>query len=132
MHRKCPIVSYHYGAGNQDELKNLFLKSIRLIGTWAVSLFVIAQLIATPLATLFVGYDHGLFALTRNGFRLYSFAFLINGFNIYGSAFFYRIEQRSALCADLVPQNAGLPDGYSPSAPAYSWNQRSLVLGCNC
>jgi len=80
--------SYHYGAGNQDELKNLFLKSIRLIGTWAVSLFVIAQLIATPLATLFVGYDHGLFALTRNGFRLYSFAFLINGFNIYGSAFF--------------------------------------------
>ena len=84
----APIVSYHYGAGNQDELKNLFLKSIRLIGTWAVSLFVIAQLIATPLATLFVGYDHGLFALTRNGFRLYSFAFLINGFNIYGSAFF--------------------------------------------
>ena len=84
----APIVSYHYGANNQDELKNLFLKSIRLIGTWAVSLFVIAQLIATPLATLFVGYDHGLFELTRNGFRLYSFAFLINGFNIYGSAFF--------------------------------------------
>ena len=84
----APIVSYHYGAGNQDELKNLFLKSIRLIGTWAVSLFVIAQLIATPLATLFVGYDHGLFELTRNGFRLYSFAFLIHGVHIYGSAFF--------------------------------------------
>lgn len=46
------------------------------------------QLIATPLATLFVGYDQGLFELTRSGFRLYSFAFLINGFNIYGSAFF--------------------------------------------
>ena len=84
----APIVSYHYGANNQDELKNLFHKSIRLIGTWAVSLFIIAQLIATPLATLFVGYDQGLFELTRSGFRLYSFAFLINGFNIYGSAFF--------------------------------------------
>ena len=67
---------------------NLFHKSIRLIGTWAVSLFIIAQLIATPLATLFVGYDQGLFELTRSGFRLYSFTFLINGFNIYGSAFF--------------------------------------------
>lgn len=33
----APIVSYHYGANNQDELKNLFHKSIRLIGTWAVS-----------------------------------------------------------------------------------------------
>ena len=84
----APIVSYHYGANNQDELKNLFHKSIRLIGTWAVSLFIIAQLIATPLATLFVGYDQRLFELTRSGFRLYSFAFLINGFNIYGSAFF--------------------------------------------
>ena len=84
----APIVSYHYGANNQNELKNLFHKSIRLIGTWAVSLFIIAQLIATPLATLFVGYDQGLFELTRSGFRLYSFAFLINGFNIYGSAFF--------------------------------------------
>ena len=84
----APIVSYHYGANNQDELKNLFHKSIRLIGTWAVSLFIIAQLIATPLATLFVGYDQGLFELTRSGFRLYSFTFLINGFNIYGSAFF--------------------------------------------
>ena len=51
-------------------------------------MFIIAQLITTPLATLFVGYDQRLFELTRSGFRLYSFAFLINGFYIYGSAFF--------------------------------------------
>ena len=53
-----------------------------------LSLFVLAQLIASPLASLFVGYDPALFELTRMGFRIYCFAFLINGFNIYGSAFF--------------------------------------------
>ena len=128
----APIVSYHYGANNQDELKNLFHKSIRLIGTWAVSLFIIAQLIATPLATLFVGYDQGLFELTRSGFRLYSFAFLINGFQYLWLCIFYRIEQRSALCADLVSQNTGLPDGSGSATSTASRDQRSLVLSCNC
>lgn len=84
----APIVSYHYGAGNQDELKNLLRKSISLISSWALALVILAQLIATPLATIFVGYDAELFELTRHGFRLYSITFLINGFNIYGSAFF--------------------------------------------
>ena len=84
----APLVSYHHGAANHDELKNLFHKSVRLISTWAISLFVLAQLIASPLASLFVGYDPALFELTRMGFRIYCFAFLINGFNIYGSAFF--------------------------------------------
>lgn len=84
----APLVSYHYGADNHDELKNLFRKSVRLISTWAISLFVLAQLIASPLASLFVGYDPKLFELTRMGFRIYCASFLINGFNIYGSAFF--------------------------------------------
>lgn len=30
----APIVSYHYGAGNHSELKNMFKKSLRLIGIW--------------------------------------------------------------------------------------------------
>ena len=68
----APLVSYHYGAGNHDELKNLFGKSLRLIGIWGLMLFILAQLIARPLAAIFVGYD----------------ADLINGFNIYGSSFF--------------------------------------------
>lgn len=84
----APIVSYHYGAGNHNELKNMFKKSLSLIGTWGVGLFVLSQIITTPLAKLFVGYDVELFELTRHGFRIYFISFLINGFNIYGSAFF--------------------------------------------
>ena len=84
----APLVSYHYGAGNHDELKNLFQKSLRLIGIWGLMLFILAQLIARPLAAIFVGYDADLFSMTQNGFRIYCIAYLINGFNIYGSSFF--------------------------------------------
>ena len=84
----APIVSYHYGAGNHSELKNMFKKSLRLIGIWEIGLFVFSQVITTPLAKLFVGYDAELFEMTRHGFRIYFISFLINGFNIYGSAFF--------------------------------------------
>lgn len=84
----APLVSYHYGAGNHDELKNLFQKSLRLIGIWGLMQFILAQLIARPLAAIFVGYDADLFSMTQNGFRIYCIAYLINGFNIYGSSFF--------------------------------------------
>ena len=84
----APLISFNYGAGNHTELKNLFKKSLRLIGCWSILLVIIAQLLATPLATLFVGYDAELFEITRHGFRIFCLCFLINGFNIYGSAFF--------------------------------------------
>lgn len=84
----APIISYHYGAENHGELKNLYKKSLQLVGFWGVLLFVLAQLLATPLAKLFVGYDSTLLAMTQTGFRIYSLVYLINGFNIFGSSFF--------------------------------------------
>ena len=84
----APIVSYHYGARNSEELKNLLTKSLKMIGVWSVALFALAQLIASSLARIFVGYDPNLFDLTRHGFRIFCLAFLVNGFNIYGSSFF--------------------------------------------
>lgn len=84
----APIISYHYGAGNHGELKNLYKKSLQLVGSWGILLFILAQLLATPLAKLFVGYDSTLLAMTQIGFRIYSLVYIINGFNIFGSSFF--------------------------------------------
>ena len=84
----APIISYHYGAGNHGELKNLYKKSLQLVGSWGVLLFILAQLLATPLAKLFVGYDSTLLAMTQTGFHIYSLVYIINGFNIFGSSFF--------------------------------------------
>lgn len=84
----APIISFHYGAANRDELKNLFRKGIGLNGAAGLFMIAAAQLAADPLMRIFVGYDGDLFAMTRDGFRLYAMAFLITGLNIFGSAFF--------------------------------------------
>lgn len=83
-----PVIGYHYGAGNQKELKNILKKSLVLTSIAAVVMTSAAQLLAPSLATLFVGYDKILHDMTVNGLRLYSLVFLLCGFNIFGSAFF--------------------------------------------
>lgn len=84
----APVISYHYGAANHAELKNLFRKSLTIVALAAFTLTIVAEALAAPLAKVFVGYDAGLMELTRHGFRLYALSFLMNGFNIFGSAFF--------------------------------------------
>lgn len=83
-----PIVSYHYGAGNTNELKNMRRKSLFLVILAGVSMNVLAVTLSSPFSQVFVGYDAELFALTRRGFILFGFSFLPAGFNIFGSAFF--------------------------------------------
>lgn len=83
-----PIVSYHYGAGNEEELRSLLRKSLLLMLAGCAGLTAAAVLLAAPLSRIFVGYDPELLALTARGFRLYSLSFLAMGFNIFGSAFF--------------------------------------------
>lgn len=84
----APIVSFHYGAENYDELKNLFRKGLGFIAVAALTMITLSQTLANVVAGIFVGYDAELTALTAHAFRIYSLAFLMSGFNIYGSDFF--------------------------------------------
>ncbi len=84
----APIIGYHYGAGSHQELKNLLRMSLSIVGICGILLILLAQIMAAPLAGIFVGYDSELAAVTCHGFRLYAVSFLICGFNIFGSAFF--------------------------------------------
>ncbi len=95
----APITGYHYGAGNHGELKNLFKKSLTLVTLWGMGLALAAQLLASPLANVFVGYDRELFAMTSHGFRLYGLSFLICGFNIYASSFFTALSDGAVSAA---------------------------------
>lgn len=83
-----PVVSYHYGAKNDAELKNLFQKSLILLFVASVVMTALSQVLARPLAMIFVSYDPELLEMTTIAFRLYSTSFLICGFNIFGSGFF--------------------------------------------
>lgn len=84
----APLVSFHYGAGNQGELRSLRKKSFVLIGGCSVVMLLLAELLGTPLAHVFVGYDANLLQLTARGFQIFSFSFLFAGLSIFGSAFF--------------------------------------------
>lgn len=84
----APVVSYHYGAENYGELQNLRRKSLRLILVMSLALTLLAELLAKPLAGIFVSYDQTLLDMTVRGFMIYSIAFLFMGFNMFASSFF--------------------------------------------
>lgn len=84
----APIVSYHYGAQNQEELKSLLWKAIFIVAIAALCMFAAGELLAAPLSRLFVAYDEELLQMTTHAFAIFSFSFLFSGFAINGSSFF--------------------------------------------
>lgn len=84
----APVVSFHFGAGNSDELKNLLRKSLVIVGTFGFVIVVSAECLAGVLASIFVGYDPEICNLTILGFRIYAFAFGFMGFGIFTSGYF--------------------------------------------
>lgn len=84
----APVIGYHYGADNRDELKSLLKKSVRIIAVFAIVMLVLAIVLAYPLASIFVSYDAALMELTVHAFMIFSFSFLFAGFSIFGSSFF--------------------------------------------
>ena len=84
----APIVSYHYGAQNREELKSLLRKAIFIVAIAALCMFAAGELLAAPLSRLFVAYDEELLQMTTHAFAIFSFSFLLSGFVINGSSFF--------------------------------------------
>jgi putative MATE family efflux protein len=83
-----PVISYHFGAENKNELKELLKKSLVLILSSSAAMFVISKFLATPLSRIYVGYDEELLKMTVHAFDIYSYSFLFAGVAIFGSAFF--------------------------------------------
>jgi Na+-driven multidrug efflux pump len=84
----APIIGYHYGAKNTDELKSLFRKSIKLLIIISIIMTGIAEIVARPLSSIFVGYDKELLNLTTMAIRIYSLSYLVSAINIFTSSFF--------------------------------------------
>lgn len=84
----APIISYHYGAENRDELKSLFKKSIKMIAIATIVLTLAAEALAGVLAGIFVHYDAQLMKLTAHAIRIFSLSYIVSGFSIFSSSFF--------------------------------------------
>ena len=83
-----PVIGYHYGAKNKEELKNLLKKSAVIVGVTSLMMFVLGEVVAGPISKIFVGYDGALFELTKRGFMINSIAYLVMGYGIFASGFF--------------------------------------------
>ncbi len=83
-----PVISFHFGAGNKEELSSLLHKSLILVGCSAAVLTAAAELSAPMLAGIFVSQKKELMEMTEIAIRLFSLSFLFSWFNILGSAFF--------------------------------------------
>ena len=53
----APIIGFNYGAKNKVELKNIFKKSMIVIGSLGVILVTLSELLSLPIAKIFVSYD---------------------------------------------------------------------------
>ena len=95
----APIISFHFGAENREELKNMFRKSYLLMAVWGIAMALAAYLLAGPLAKLFVGYDWQLCELTVHAMRLHCLAFLFTGANIFTSSLFTALNDGTVSAA---------------------------------
>ena len=84
----APVIGFNYGAQREEELQNVFRKSLVIIGVTCLLMFLTGFIFAKPLADIFVSSDIELEALTIRALRFCSLAYIIIGFNIFGSAFF--------------------------------------------
>lgn len=97
------VFSYHYGAQNHKELKNLRKRSLKLIGIASIAMFVLSEALAHPFSALFLQDAPNLMPDAVHAFRIVSVAYLFTGMAVFGSAFFTALNngQVSALISFL-------------------------------
>ena len=84
----APIISYHYGAQNYGELKNLLKKSLIIVVCTGVAMTVLSEALAKPLSMIFVSADKDLLEMTTFAMRIFGVSFVMSGISIFLSSFF--------------------------------------------
>jgi Na+-driven multidrug efflux pump len=87
-----PAISYSYGAKNYEMIQDIVKKSVTIIVTLSVCLFVLIQLFGNYPISLFLKNDLQTAAMASNGLKIFSVALLIAGLNILGSGYFTAIN----------------------------------------
>ncbi len=95
----APIISYHFGADNPSEVKNMLVKSVVFMEAAGAVLTAAAIAMSPLFADIFVGYDVQLKELTEHAFRIYCLHFMLAGFNIFASSFFTALNNGAVSAA---------------------------------
>lgn len=83
-----PVISYHFGAQDRQELHSLFRKSLVISLCAGLVMTALAEILAGPLAAVYVGYDASLEAMTIDAMEIFATCIVFAGINIFTSALF--------------------------------------------
>ena len=87
----APVIAFHYGAQNHQELRSLLKKCMTIIMISSMSMFLLAEVLSVPVITIMTDHE-SLYQLTLHGFRVFAISFIFMGINVFTSSFF------TALC----------------------------------
>ena len=104
-----PVVGYHLGKGNKEELHCLKRNGLILMGIFGVLMAGLSFALADPISRIFVGYNEELTALATHALRIISFSFLLGGITTYSSSYFTGLNQGTASMAIAIVKGLAGP-----------------------
>lgn len=84
----APVISYNYGAQEEDKLKQIYRSALKTVGLLSVLTFAASFPAASPLARIYASNAPHVMSLAVDGIRLFSASFLLMGFNMFASSMF--------------------------------------------
>lgn len=84
----APLISYNYGASENNFLKYIIKNSIKFIFICSFIIFIIAFLGSEIISSIFFGYGTEVYNISVYGLKIFAISFLFSGINIFGSGMF--------------------------------------------
>ena len=84
----APVFSYKYGAKDHKQIQKIFKISIIFTVVVSIITFLLAFVVAKPIAMIFASHSPYVLSLAIEGFYIFSISFLFTGINIFTSALF--------------------------------------------
>ncbi len=83
-----PVVGFHLGQGNKEELRSIRKNGMMLTGIIGVVMTAIGFFFARELAMIFVSYDEKLVQISVEAMQIISFAYMFFGVTTFSASFF--------------------------------------------
>jgi putative MATE family efflux protein len=99
-----PVLSYNYGAGNHERVKQLFRFAVVVNMSIGVMVFILLQLLGGHAMLLFFDNSEShAFQIAADGLHIFAFVFLVSGLNILIIAYFTSLgEAKNSLVIALL------------------------------
>lgn len=92
----APVISYNYGQKDEKHLRKIIRICFCSILTISAFIFLFSFFTSENIAGIFTANSKNVLEITKNGFKIFSFAFLFSGCNIFASALFTALSNGKA------------------------------------